>query len=164
MEYSKHNSDYTIIKTLLAHILIFIIMLILVSIFSSFDGLNNYTCIIMFIIILGTYFYSGYILTKTKTPGYKYFGIACLGLIIWIIAYGTSPDFLNYKRYKEAGIWMIYRCYIAGIETPLNFSAFNIADNYSVRSEMYIIAFMPVLASVMQYLGAKYKFSKLSKM
>jgi len=160
-----NNSSFIVAtKTLLAHAAIFVIMLILISIFSYFNSLNNYTCIMLLISVLGMYLYSGYILTNSKTQGYKYFAVAIIGLLIWITAYITSPNSLNYKSDSEAGIWMIYRYYIAGIETPLNYiSSFNIADNYSIRLEMYIIAFLPILASVMQYFGAKWKLTRLSK-
>jgi nicotinamide riboside transporter PnuC len=137
----------------------------MLCIISAFTGIiNNYTSALLFIIVLCLYFYSGYISTNIKSRWYNYFGIALIGAFLWIIAFTESPDSLNYKSDPEAGAWMFYRFYIAGIETPLNFIGFlNFADSHSPRLEMYYIFIVPLLASIMQYLGGFYKGRLLKK-
>lgn len=164
MKYNLHSGSFIEIKTVLAHIVIFFIMLILISIFSYFEILNNSICILIYVCVLGTYLYSGYIITNSKAKSYKYFYVAFIGLLIWMTAFLTSPNSINYKSDTEADIWMIYRYYIAGIETPINFiSNFDIADNYSITLEMYLIALHPIIASLMQYFGGQLKFNKLPR-
>jgi hypothetical protein len=98
------------------------------------------------------YFYSGYLIgNHLEIKWYQYFGIAIVGIIIWGIAVVASPDHLNYKRVDSAGIWLFYRIYISGIETPLNF--IEIKNLLSAKSEMYFILILPIIASLMQYFG-----------
>jgi len=60
---------------------------------------------------------------------YNYSGIWIIGSILWIIAFYNSPYSLDYKSHQEAGLWMYYRIYITGIETPLNYiENFNIGE------------------------------------
>jgi hypothetical protein len=125
-------------------------------------NINNFICVLIFGVILVIYFFSGYISTTVKIHWYKYFGIAILGLLSWLIGYFTSPNSLDYKNDSEAGIWMIYRFYIAGIETPLNYmDKFSFAQNYSIQFEIYFIVVLPFLASFMQYLGGVTKTKKI---
>ena len=157
------KSIIIIIKTIIAHLIIFFITLVILSLFSSFNVSNDFAYIIYFVGVLLLYFYSGYLIgNHLEIKWYQYFGIAILGAIIWGIAFAISPNYLNYKRVDSAGIWLFYQIYISGIETPLNF-----IENkkiLSIRLEMYCILLLPVVASLMQYLGALSKVNSTSRM
>lgn len=47
--------------------------------------------------------------------------------------------------------------YISSIETPLNFT--QLTNVFSAKAEIYFIAFYPIIASAMQYLGGYTKLT-----
>jgi hypothetical protein len=150
------KSIIIILKTIIAHIIIFVITLTILFLFSLFNISNDFAYVIFFISVLMLYFFSGYFLVNPlKIKWYQYSGIAIIGTIIWGIAFAVSPDYLNYKRVDSAGIWLFYHMYISGIETPLNF--IESKKILSIKSEMFFILMLPIVASLMQYLGALLK-------
>jgi hypothetical protein len=145
-----------ILKTFFAHSIIFVTTLMVLFLFSFFSISNDYAYIIFFISVLMLYFFSGYLIgNHLEIKWYQYSGIAIAGIIIWGIAFVVSPDHLNYKRVDSASIWLFYRIYISGIETPLNFIEGK--KILSIKSEMYFILMLPIIASSMQYFGALLK-------
>lgn len=141
-----------ILRSMLAHFLIFFLMLLLLSI-----AVNPLFSALSLLIIILSYFYSGFVITRIKTNWYNYFGIAIFGLIIWLVSFISSPNSLNYKSDDSAGLWMFYRVYIAAMESPITFMGLNIAEEYSIKAEMYSIAIIPILASLLQYSGGLLK-------
>jgi len=145
-----------ILKTIIAHFMIFVLSLTILFLFSLFNISNDLAYIVFFISVLMLYFFSGYLIANhLELVWYQYFGIAIIGTIIWGIAFVVSPDYLNYKRVDSASVWFFYRIYISGIETPLNF----IEDKkiLSIQSEIYFVLILPIIASLMQYFGALLK-------
>jgi hypothetical protein len=111
--------------------------------------------------ILMLYFASGYFLTKDEVVWYRYAGIAIIGIALWLICMVKSPESLNYKRDEEAGVWFNYIIYIAGMESPLNY--ITIYNKIEQKKSVYIILMYPVIASLLQYLGATFKIYRRKK-
>jgi hypothetical protein len=149
--------------TLLSHVCIFIVSIILLSIVLQIKN-NDYKYAFVFILVLYLYFLSGYWLTQFFNRWYNYYLVAFIGIIIWLFAFFTSTNSLNYKADEQAYAWMIYRFYISGIESPLNFyDGLNFADKISIHFEECFIIIYPVIASIFQHLGGIFKVRTLKK-
>lgn len=155
----RMSTILTLIATLIAHGVIFIISIIEILILLSLNA-KEYTFIIVFLNILILYFYSGYLLSKDKMVWYRYIAIAIIGIILWLFCFAESPESLNYKSDNQAGLWFFYRLYISGIESPLNYiTKYNNIEEFQL---FYILTY-PILASLLQYLGALFKINKMIK-
>ncbi|MFM9984886.1 MAG: hypothetical protein ACKVOK_06600 [Flavobacteriales bacterium] len=116
---------------------------------------------ILFLFILGLYFLSGYLLTKVRTPWYRYFGVAVIGTLLWLRCFYISPDTTNYKSDHNAGCWFNCKLFVM-VDSPLNFiDSLNSEENYSVRREQVQILLVPILISLFQYAGGAVKMKKM---
>ena len=140
-------------KLIGAHFLITIITIMVMSL-----AINDITffSVIMFSCIL--YFVSGYKLTNEKSNWKNYFGVFAIGIVLWIICFGLSPDSTNYKRNTEAGLWFFYKLYVM-VNSPLNFID-TVNEPYNLRRELLILFLTPITISVFQYLGGRLKSRK----
>lgn len=152
----RKNSVRIFIYNIMAHVLIFLISLFEISILIQLN-VEEFWFAFVFLNILLLYFVSGYFLTKDKVIWYRYTGIAIIGIVLWLLCIAKSPESLNYKSNEEAGLWFYYRLYIAGIESPLNY-----ITNYNkigTKQIVYILMY-PIIASLLQYLGAVFKIKR----
>lgn len=142
-----------------AHIIIFLISLFEISILLSLYA-AEYWFALVFLNILLLYFASGYFLTKDKVIWYRYTGVAIIGIVLWLLCIVKSPESLNYKSNEEAGIWFNFIIYIAGIESPLNYITYY--NESKLKQSVYILVY-PLIASLLQYLGALFKMKRQIK-
>ena len=138
------------IRLILAHFLISVI-----TIFMTSLAMNNETFLIVTLVSCFMYVVSGYIITKHKIKSINYFGIALIGIVLWVICFIISPESTNYKGNHEAGIWVLDKLYLIVI-SPLNFIDF-ITEPYNRIRELTFLLFIPILLSCLQLIGGIYK-------
>lgn len=134
-------------QLLSAHIIITVIVIII----SVVGPHNNVTLWFAGITSCLLYFFSGYILTKEKNEWYNYFGVACIGVLFWLICFAISPNSMSYKGNPEAEIWLLYQFYIM-VSYPLNFID-SLNEHYSHMRQLIIDLMVPILISGFQFLG-----------
>jgi hypothetical protein len=156
------------LKLIFAHILIFII-----SIFGFtylYEYVGNGTLEIIYAvfhltIVLILYLVSGFLATD-KTELFdlkKYYIIALIGFIIWLFAVLNSPTDLNWKNGNGGVLWLIYRMYISGIETPFNFGdSFSISTK-NIKLEIGILLILTIIPSLLQAYGGFLKIKQNKK-
>ncbi len=146
------------IKLILAHILIFIISIFGFGYFYEFIGngpLEIIYAIFHLTIVLTLYFVSGFLTTdKTKKFDFKnYFIVALIGFVIWFFAVLDSPTDLDWKKGNGGVLWLIYRIYIGGIETPFNFNdSFSILTK-SAKINVGLLLVLTIIPSILQTYG-----------
>ena len=140
-------------KLIGAHFLITIITIMVMSL-----AINDITFFSVIIFSCILYFVSGYKLTNEKSNWKNYFGVFAIGIVLWIICFGLSPDPTNYKRNTEAGLWFFYKLYVM-VNSPLNFID-TVNEPYNLRRELLILFLTPITISVFQYLGGRLKSRK----
>nr|WP_321235283.1 hypothetical protein [uncultured Psychroserpens sp.] len=116
-------------------------------------------------VVLLLYFVSGFLVTdKTKKFDLRnYYIIALTGFIIWLLAVLNSPTDLNWKNENGGVLWLIYRMYISGIETPFNFnSAFSISAK-NIKIEIGILLVLTIIPSILQAYGGFIKIKRNKK-
>jgi hypothetical protein len=141
---------------LLYHFLIIIIVLVIIGFVEKDE-----TFILVSVFILFLYFISGYILTTDKIKWINYFIIAIIGILFWIICFVNSPNSMNYKSDNNAGVWFFYQLYII-VSSPINLiNIFDMESNYSVNKQLIIDLLIPIILSLMQFLGGIVKINRL---
>lgn len=134
-------------QLLSSHFIITFVTIVLLTFATD----KNETIFIVGIISCVLYFYSGYYLTKEKVKWYNYFIIAFLGITLWLICFIISPSSMNYKRDDNAGVWFFYQLYIM-VASPLNFID-SINENYSIAKQLILDLLIPIVISLLQFLG-----------
>lgn len=153
------------LKLFFAHILIFII-----SIFGFtylYDYVGNGTLATIYAVlhltmVLILYVVSGYLATD-KTNDFdisKYYIIALIGFIIWLLAVLNSPADLNWKNGNGGILWLVYRIYISGIETPFGFSESFSISTKNIKLEIGILLILTIVPSLFQAYGGFLKIKR----
>ena len=155
------------LKLFFSHIIIF-----LISIFG-FTSLYEYVgngileiiySIFHLIVILFLYLLSGFL--STEKPGKyefkNYFIIAIVGFLIWLFAVLNSPTDLDWKKGNGGILWLLYRLYISGIETPFNFNEHFSIWTKNVKWNIGILLLLSIIPSLIQAYGGflKIKWNK----
>ena len=156
------------LKLIASHILIFII-----SIFGFthlYEYVGNGTIEIIYAIfhltiVLILYLVSGYLITDEteKFKFWNYYIIALIGAVIWFCAVLNSPTDLNWKNGKGGILWLIYRMYISGIETPFNFSDSFTIHTKNIKLEIVILLILTITPSILQAYGGFIKTNRNKK-
>lgn len=110
-----------------------------------------------FLFTLLLYGLNGYFLTETKHRWFSYSGIACIGIVLWIISYILSPDTTHYKQVGSAGFWFLHELYIIGT-SPLHLIPLN---DYSLKMDLFQKFISPILFSASQLIGGLIKMKKI---
>ncbi|MBL0685321.1 hypothetical protein JJQ60_17440 [Aquimarina mytili] len=149
----------------MAHLVIFIISIFGLTYFYEYiedESLEMFYSLFHFIIVLILYLMSGYLLTNgiDKFQIKNYCAIAFIGILIWFLAFINSPTDLDWKKGNGGILWLLYRIYISGIETPFNFS-----DNLSIWSKnsninLAVLLILSIIPSSLQALGGFLKVWK----
>ena len=146
------------LKLIASHIIITIVSIFGLSYLYEYVGNGTFEmvyAIFYLTIVLALYFISGFLVTD-KTEKFKfwnYYIIALLGFIIWSFAFINSPTDLNWKHGKGGILWLTYRFYISGIETPFNFSNdFSILTK-KIRLDIGILLMLSVIPSLLKAFG-----------
>lgn len=166
----KYKTVKLYCATLFCHIIITI-----VSVFGLTYGyvLNGSELFLMIypifhiVVIVSLYVVSGYIVTNEsrRITVWPYFSVASIGIILWGLCVIHSPYDLNWKS-GDGGIWLYYRLYVSGIETPFNFietpfdfsNILNLSKHINSIINLLILSFIP---SLLQFLGGmirRFKF------
>lgn len=153
------------IKLFFTHILIFII-----SIFGLtylYEYIEEVTVLVIYSlfhlsIVLTLYIISGYLLTdnKNKFQIKFYWLIALIGFIIWLLAFINSPTDLDWTKGNRGILWLVYRMYISGIETPFNFSESLLIWNKNTNVNLAVLLIFSIIPSFMQTIGGLLKMRK----
>jgi hypothetical protein len=68
---------------------------------------------------------------------------------------------MNYKSDNNAGVWFFYQLYII-VSSPINLiNIFDMESNYSVNKQLIIDLLIPIILSLMQFLGGIVKINRL---
>ncbi|MCG2420464.1 hypothetical protein K8089_15665 [Aequorivita sp. F47161] len=150
-------------KLISSHIIITLISIFGISYLYQFLDNRVYEIIysgLHLAVILILYIASGILATDNTFSFKKYYIIALIGFIIWLIAFTSSPKSIDYKHVKEAGLWFFYQLYVMGISIPLeNFfpSQNNIFLNFALLLSFAIIP------SLLQGIGGYIKIKQNKK-
>ena len=156
------------LKLIASHILIFIISIFGLTYLYEYVGNGTFEMIYAIFhltIVFVLYFISGFLVTdKTeKFEFWNYHIIALIGFIIWLFAVLNSPTDLNWKNGNGGILWLIYRMYISGIETPFNFNdSFSISTK-NIRLEIGILLILTIIPSLLQAYGGFLKIKRNKK-
>lgn len=159
---TPERTFFIVLKTLAAHIVLQIVGIQLLVSSSLFVESNSLSGMVVFGILLGAYFYSGYWMTSKKALWYQYTAIAGLGIALWLICYSGSPDAMGANSAdRKGGIWALYQMYIIALAAPLEKVANPLFRWYNTpKSTMFGLGILCLLPSLMQYFGAVLKNKK----
>ncbi|ESU18452.1 hypothetical protein FCR2A7T_29340 [Flavobacterium cauense R2A-7] len=138
------------------HVLISIVTCYILFLITEFQETNSVILFVVFMFLLFLYFYSGYYYTKERTNWYKYFSVAIIGILFWIICASVSSGNTNYKENNNAGIWFLYELYIL----PKSSLVLN-SDHYSLKLDLFQKFIFPIIFSLFQFTGGYIKVQKV---
>jgi hypothetical protein len=146
------------LKLIVSHILIFIISIFGLTYLYEYVGNGIFEIIYAIFhlaIVLILYFISGFFVTN-KTEKFElrnYYIIALIGFILWLFAVLNSPTDLNWKSGNGGILWLIYRMYISGIETPFNFNNEFSISTKNINLKIGILLILTIIPSILQAFG-----------
>ncbi|SCY97982.1 hypothetical protein [Flavobacterium caeni] len=121
--------------------------------------LINIIWIVLLIIFLCAYVLNGYVSTKNKEVWYKYYSVAFIGILFWMICFAVAPKSTNYKS-GEGDIWFLYEFFIVA-KSPTNF-ILDSDEKYSLSFDLFQKFIFPILFSSFQYLGGRLKMRRIT--
>ena len=118
----------------------------------------NIIWIVLLIIILSAYVINGYVSTNKKEKWFKYYPVAFVGILFWIICFAIAPNSTNFKS-GEGDIWFLYEFFIIA-KSPLNL-LLDSDEKYSIGLDLFQKLIFPIVFSSFQFLGGKIKNIKI---
>lgn len=107
-----------------------------------------------FAVILVLYIASGILATGKVFTFKKYYIIALIGIILWLIAFINSPHSLDYKQVKTAGLWFFYQLYVMGLATPFHMVS---TTEVHIYFDMVLLLVLSIVPSILQAYGGYIK-------
>ncbi|MEQ9441381.1 MAG: hypothetical protein RIG62_20215 [Cyclobacteriaceae bacterium] len=141
-----------IVKTLLCHIaILFFTIFLSARVISTFNG-NIILEMIHSMVVTCLYIGSGYAIAKSETDRdyLSYFAVFFVGFTIWLIAFISSPGYVNWKLGADP-IWLIYRLYVISYE-PLLSRLISLDD---VKVTIALLLILSSLPSIFTLVGMK---------
>lgn len=146
-----------IVRTLLCHIAIVFFTIFLSSrVISTFNG-HIILEKIHFMIVTCLYIGSGYAIAKSETDRdyLSYFSVFFIGFAIWLIAFISSPGYVNWKLGADP-IWLIYRLYVISYEPLLD----RLISLDNVKITIALLLILSSLPSIFMMIGMKIRERK----